>query len=372
MALAWKVGVSLDRAVERAWSLGWQPADLFRCARRELKRPAQAIVGDSIASQARSYQGDPSRSDPSWLGQLDDAGVRIWWDPQQPWLTQWVKREQQPWPKVLRSVVEVLVVLACLPRLPRLGPPPDEWTRSPIQHESANPASKVLTRVRSLLAKAESTPYPHEAEALSAKAQELMTRYSIDEAVVDAAKGEGGARPGGRRLGVDDPYAGGKAQLLTAIADANSCRSVWSPNMGFSTVFGYPLDLDATELLYTSLLVQANAAMVAAGSQRDRSGKSRTRSFRASFMEGFAWRTGQRLRAASKAATEAASAERGTNVLPVLAARTERVDAARDAAFPDLTSRSGSITNAAGWRAGVVAAELASHDVRSAINEATA
>ena len=32
----------------------------------------------------------------------------------------------------------------------------------------------------------------------------------------------------------------------------------------------------------------------------------------------------------------------------------------------------GSITNAAGWRAGVVAAELASHDVRSAISEETA
>jgi hypothetical protein len=226
--------------------------------------------------------------------------------------------------------------------------------------------------VRALLAKAESTPYPHEAEALSAKAQELMTRYSIDEAVVDAGRGGGGTRPIGRRLSVDDPYAGGKAELLTAIANANSCRSVWTPELGFSTVFGFPLDLDATELLYTSLLVQANAAMVAAGSQRDRAGRSRTRSFRASFMEGFAWRTGQRLRAASKAATEAASAERGASLLPVLAARTEKVEAACDAAFPNLTRRRGSITNTAGWRAGVVAAELASHDVRSAIDEATA
>ncbi|HEX9545947.1 MAG TPA: hypothetical protein VF942_01350 [Acidimicrobiales bacterium] len=38
----------------------------------------------------------------------------------------------------------------------------------------------------------------------------------------------------------------------------------------------------------------------------------------------------------------------------------------------NLTSRTGSITNAAGWRAGVIAAELASHDVRSGIDEATA
>jgi hypothetical protein len=40
--------------------------------------------------------------------------------------------------------------------------------------------------VRALLAKAESTTYPEEADALTAKAQELMARHSIDRAMLDA------------------------------------------------------------------------------------------------------------------------------------------------------------------------------------------
>ena len=45
-----------------------------------------------------------------------------------------------------------------------------------IAPDSARPDEKVLGRVRALLAKAESTTFPEEAEALTAKAQELMAR----------------------------------------------------------------------------------------------------------------------------------------------------------------------------------------------------
>src|SRR5438045_2689314 len=44
---------------------------------------------------------------------------------------------------------------------------------------------RMLAKVRALLAKAESTEFTDEADALTAKAQELMTRYSIDRALVD-------------------------------------------------------------------------------------------------------------------------------------------------------------------------------------------
>jgi hypothetical protein len=43
--------------------------------------------------------------------------------------------------------------------------------------------------VRALLAKAEATKFPEEAEALSAKAQELMSRYSLHQAVADHGRG---------------------------------------------------------------------------------------------------------------------------------------------------------------------------------------
>ena len=37
----------------------------------------------------------------------------------------------------------------------------------------------MLERVRALLAKAESTTFPEEADALTAKAQQLMTRHAL-------------------------------------------------------------------------------------------------------------------------------------------------------------------------------------------------
>jgi hypothetical protein len=39
---------------------------------------------------------------------------------------------------------------------------------------------RMLDRVRALLAKAESTDFPQEADAFTARAQELMARHRID------------------------------------------------------------------------------------------------------------------------------------------------------------------------------------------------
>ena len=36
---------------------------------------------------------------------------------------------------------------------------------------------------------------------------------------------------------------------------------MWSPDLGFATVFGFDADIDAVDLLHTSLLVQAHRAM---------------------------------------------------------------------------------------------------------------
>ena len=49
------------------------------------------------------------------------------------------------------------------------------------------PPTDLLDRVRKLLAKAEDEGVtPHEAEALTAKAAELMARYGIDRALLGA------------------------------------------------------------------------------------------------------------------------------------------------------------------------------------------
>jgi hypothetical protein len=253
----------------------------------------------------------------------------------------------------LALAIEVLALLVSLPPLPRLG------SGSPAPRRRASD-TRVLEKVRALLAKAESTTFPEEAEALSAKAQELMARHAIDEAMVDAGAGAGADEgPAGVRVPVDDPYASPKSILLSEVASANRCRAVWSKGFGFCTVLGFESDLEFVDVLYTSLLVQATSAMVAAGPQVDRGGRSRTRSFRQAFLLAYATRIGQRLRAAEAASRAAAAEEYGDALLPVLADRSAAVQAAEAAAFPRLQQRSVSVSNAAGWAAGRAAADLA-------------
>jgi hypothetical protein len=214
------------------------------------------------------------------------------------------------------------------------------------------PPSGVLEKVRALLAKAESTSFEAEAEALTAKAQELMTRHRIERAVVEAQAAGVASSPTSRRIPVDDPYAGAKAVLLSTIADANGCRAVWSKYDRSSTVFGFVDELDAVDELFTSLLVQATGALVRAGSKRDVSGRSRTKSFRRSFLLAFAVRIGERLRAVVASTVSDVGTTTGTELVPLLDRRRDETEAAARAVFPYVGHMSASASDAEGWHAG--------------------
>jgi hypothetical protein len=231
----------------------------------------------------------------------------------------------------------------------------------------------VLARIRALLAKAESNEYGEEAEALSARAQELMTKYSIDQALLAVSSGRED-QPVGRRIAVDNPYEVPKTSLLQAVAVANRCRVVWTKDVGLATVVGFEADLDAVEVLFTSLLVQANAAMLREGSKQDAYGASRTRAFRQSFLVAYAIRIGERLAEAAEHTTREAAAEHaaaartdgtanaGSALVPFLAARHRAVDDAVDEIFGGALTRRRPlrITDADGWASGRAAADLAS------------
>lgn len=357
----------LEVAVATCWRQGWQPADLHRAIWRNVGALPARLLSDVIAAQACSYRGAP-HSDGRWLRQLDVIEADTWWPEGAEQLECWASRERLDATDVLDYALELLGQLWALPVLPRLCPPPHEWGPPPpgsgrrrSAGSSAIPAAgaegvdvKILDRIRALLSKAESTDYAPEAEALTSKAQQMMTRHSIDHAMLaPAAQGD----PMGRRLGVEDPYAGSKVMLLDRVARASRCRTVWTSNLGFSTVFGFPADLDAVELLYTSLLVQATGAMLAAG----HGGPAyRSRTFRQSFLTGFATRIGQRLEESAQQSVGEARAEHGDALLPVLAARSQAVDQAVETTFPELRSRTVRIRDGAGWAAGTSAADLAS------------
>ena len=352
------IGRVADQALAVVWERGWQPADVERLVLRRLHPSHALAVVAAIARQHRRYAA--ATVAPHWRAQLRAIGA-------DPWVpapaadepsgalplghldSAEVEHEDH------REMIEVLSLLWWLPKLPRLGPLPGQARSAAGDGRAVD--GRVLERVRAMLAKAESTTFAQEAEAFTAKAQELMARHAVDRAMLEGA--DSGGQPGGRRIGVDDPYAQAKSLLLAVVADANQCRSVWSKDLGFSTVFGHEPDIDGVDLLYTSLLVQATAAMAAEGRRTDRSGRSRTRSFRSSFLVAYAQRIGQRLRESTDVAEAAGAEEHGAALLPVLAARSQAVEDAVESTFPEMGTYSVSISNGAGWAAGTAAAELA-------------
>src|ERR1700758_4406754 len=90
----------------------------------------------------------------------------------------------------------------------------------------SDPPSALLDRVRKLLAKAEAEGVtPPEAEALTAKAAELMARYGIDRARLAAARPET-RRPDSRIIDIDNPWGQGPAHPLARVAGALRCQGV--------------------------------------------------------------------------------------------------------------------------------------------------
>jgi hypothetical protein len=351
----------LQSAVSGTWHRGWQPADLVRVVSRQLSNRHVSLARAAIAAQMQRYT--PATIDPRWTSQLSDLEAQVWWRPEQNHLQAWAEAAHTEWSAAVSCALELLDLIGGLPELEKLTPIPGTArpTGSTAHPHRAAIDERVLSRIRALLAKAESTTFPAEAETFTAGAQALMARHSIDHALLSALDQSSSEEPTGRRIGIDNPYEGPKAMLLGAVAEANRCRTVWSRELGFSTAIGFPADLDAVELLFTSLLVQATTAMMQAGSRTDGYGRSRTRSFRQSFLTAYASRIGQRLaEATGRQTTKAATEPAGRNLLPVLAARNEAVDEAVAVMFPKMTNHVvGAVTHREGWFSGLSAADRA-------------
>ncbi|MEU9548199.1 DUF2786 domain-containing protein [Streptomyces werraensis] len=321
--------------VASAWQRGWQPADVVRVVRRELDETHARLAGSLIRAQARR---DGRVRGARWQAQV--AGLPT---------SEAAARADR-----FSYATAVLELYRLLLRLPALEPLDEAaGAGEPPGGRERKPESRMLGRIRALLAKAEATGFPEEAEALSAKAQELMARHSVDEALL-AARAAVTEGPDAVRIGVDPPYEQAKAVLLDAVAAANHCRAVWNEAFGFSTVVGFASDLEAVELLYTSLLVQATGAMTRAEAAQRAGGRKRTKAFRQSFLAAYAHRVGVRLAAA------AAEVPVGEDLLPVLASREVAVGERMDRLFPETTTtRLRGVSDAAGWEEGSRAADAA-------------
>ena len=314
------------------WDNGWQPAEIVRHVRRDRSPAAGRLTAAVVLADHAGRR--PDTLDPAWAAQV--AAVRAGVVPQAAdtamgWFSGWCDHEGVDRAGNLTVAVAVMAALFGVGPLAELIPPPGRG-----RHRVGGPAGvrtddPVLTRVRALLAQAESTTFPAEAEAFTAKAHELMTRYAIDQAVL--AVGDPDEQPASRRMPLDDPYVDAKSYLLQVGAERNRCRAVFDGRYALSTVVGFRPDLHAAELLFTSLLVQAQVALTGEARNAPAGARTRGRSFRSSFLVAYATRVGERLAEITQVVLDTVEAETHRSALPVLAARRSEVDDTVDTMF---------------------------------------
>ena len=353
-------GRVLRRAFLSLWRVGWEPLDVAHVGARQLPKELRSLLPvalelDLVAQRSRLSDRFVSQADalgfdlegPAQLdGQTDRSFVAAW-SPGMAWKVHASER--------LMFVVRFAELVTRLPKLDPLNAPSSSGRRGPAVAID----EKILGRVRALLAKAESTGFEEEADALIAKAQELMSRHSIDVAMLAHERRDTNAAPVAQRFHLDDPYLEAKSLLLHVVATENRCSPVFNPSLGFVTVMGFDTDLAIVDVLFTSLLSQSTVSLRTAGAGES-AGRGRTPSFRRSFLLSFAQRIRERLSEGARAARVDAEATFGGALVPVMASRAEAVDGLRSTLFPLTINRETSISNAAGYHAGRIAADQAS------------
>ena len=172
----------------------------------------------------------------------------------------------------------------------------------------ANP----IDLITKLLAKAESTT-PEEAEVLIGKAQELATKYAIEQGMIDAARRASGQQmaEGFKRIRLcaerNTKLIKAKRELVQWLAEVNNCYVIMGPRRAYLEVSGHESDVVMLEHLFASLLLQMQRAMGQAEGQGFVVGT--IGEWRVSFAHGFVRRVGVRLRQIKAARVATATTE---------------------------------------------------------------
>lgn len=218
--------------------------------------------------------------------------------------------------------------------------------------DAATRAKKADRITKLLTLAADPAATDDERQTAYAKAADLMTRNGITEAQIRAARGETPEPIEVYPYAVSgaDGYGDARATVAYRIAEALGCRPVRrttpAPLPCLTIIVGARSDLATLRALLPLVMVQAERAAVAAA--RTNHGAD----FVPSFLAGYGHAVADRIRARRQTlATEAATAGTGADV--ILRERDERVRAAYDARFGDITTQTQAPrTSAAGMAAG--------------------
>ena len=203
-----------------------------------------------------------------------------------------------------------------------------------------------LEKVRALLAKAEGTTHPEEAKLFFAKAQELMAKWAIDDAMLLHLTG---ANPevGVSTIWIDaNEYRSPKVQILNAVAKSNDCRLVLHPQTYVMvpdakgkpvrkrrftvSLYGFEDDRKFTELLYTSMLLQVEQSLlspaVLAQAQLECDHGGHHIKWRNTFTNAFASAIWRRFQEIKSRAQQQGHAQYGNQMAMVLIGKSKSVD----------------------------------------------
>lgn len=239
--------------------------------------------------------------------------------------------------------------------------PHDHMSQSRTGEEATiSPAGQTLiARVRKLMDKAAATSNPHEADAFSRKAAELVARHRIDpDELVDARADDLAVRELALGRGA---YVRARLALLMAVAEAHDSRVVFAstPTGTVAYVAGHVSDLDLVEVMYTSLHAQAAAQMAL----ERRATPAATQRHRRSFLFGYADRVAtsfDEVRAAAQAGSSTPVAVDATGSSLARLERVQQVDEFVGRRFGRVrTARSSAGAELGGWSAGSAAAARA-------------
>lgn len=130
----------------------------------------------------------------------------------------------------------------------------------------------ILRMVDNMLARAAGVDSPEEAELIAAKAQALMTKYAIDEALLaEARRAAGQSGEPEKVVAIKIPFEGifrkDMASLVHYLAQVNSCRAVHvdleltRPHQRVVTIVGLESDVKRVAELNTLLSIQRQRAL---------------------------------------------------------------------------------------------------------------
>jgi hypothetical protein len=215
-----------------------------------------------------------------------------------------------------------------------------------------------LKKIRALLDMAEGEGLSIEAaENYRLKAYELMAKYGIEQALLDAAKPAGSDKPADRIINLDNPWSMEKVRLMNGLAHAMGCELI---HLGRSEtggrrvhVFGHESDLQRMDILFTSLVLQIFRELARTPVPHYET----PRAFRRSWILGFADKVSARVREAEQRARDEVTPKTtdGRSTALVLADRKDMVTRAFENAYPRRRNGGRTTMKGRGYGAGAAA-----------------